>query len=201
MCRRSRNGVIVKVLIVVAHPQRDSFTTALAERFAEGIATSGHDAEIADLYGEGFDPVVSGPELEGWQRGLIVPEITAWQERIKSCDGLVLAYPVWWSTPPAILCGWLQRVLTQGFAFRHVAGRTEGLLKQRAQMLVNVGSHQRADVDLATLYLEPMLGVLRYCGMEIQPTQANWGVYANAAPEPLREYLDQAFENGKRFFA
>jgi len=191
----------LKVLIVTAHPQRDSFTQALAQRFAEGIVASGHEAEIADLYGEGFDPLVSAPELEGWQEGKVSPEIRAHQERIKSNDGLVLAYPVWWSTPPAILSGWLQRVLTQGFAFQHVDSRTEGQLKLRAQMLVNIGSRQRNDVDLATLYLEPMLGVLSYCGMKILPTQANWGVYANADPATLRAHLELAYENGKRFFA
>lgn len=191
----------MKVLIVIAHPQRGSFTMALAERFSEGVAAAGHEAEIADLYGEGFDPLVSAPELDGWLEGKILPEIRAYQERIKSNDGLVLAYPVWWSTPPAILSGWLQRVLTQGFAFKHVGGRTEGMLKLRAQMLVNVGSRQRDDVDLAAMYLEPMLGVLSYCGMNILPTQANWGVYANADPATLRTHLDLAFENGKRFFA
>lgn len=191
----------MKALIVTAHPQPDSFTQALAQRFAEGVNASGHDVEIADLYGEGFDPVVSVQELEAWQEGQISPEIRAWQERIKSSDGLVLAYPVWWGTPPAILSGWLQRVLTLGFAFQHIDGRTVGQLQMRAQMLVNVGSRQREDVDLATLYLEPMLGVLGYCGMTILPTQANWGVYAGAAPASLRGHLDQAFENGLRFFA
>jgi len=191
----------LKVLIVTAHPQQDSFTQTLAQRFAEGVNASGHEVEIADLYGEGFDPVVSIQELEGWKEGQVSPEIRAWQERIKSNDALVLAYPVWWSTPPAILSGWLQRVLTLGFAFQHIAGRTEGLLKLRAQMLVNVGSRQREDVDLATLYLEPMLGVLTYCGMEIRPTQANWGVYAGADPALLHAHLDRAFENGMQFFA
>jgi NAD(P)H dehydrogenase (quinone) len=191
----------LKALIVTAHPQQGSFTQALAQRFADGVVASGHMAEIANLYEEGFDPVVSIQELEGWQQGHVSPEIRAWQERIGSSDGLLLAYPVWWSTPPAILSGWLQRVLTQGFAFRHVGGRTEGQLKLRAQILVNVGSRQREDVDLATLYLEPMIGVLRYCGMEILPAQANWGVYAGADPAALRTLLETAFENGKRFFA
>ncbi len=190
----------MKALIITAHPQQDSFTRALTGQFIAGLNASGHEAEVADLYGEGFNPVVSVAEMTGWQKGLVSPEIRAEQERVRSCDGMVLSYPVWWSTPPAILTGWLQRVLTQDFAFRHVAGRTEGQLKLRAQMLVNVGSKQRQDVDLATLYLEPMLGVLRYCGMDILPTQANWGVYPQADRAMLQAYIEQAFENGKRFF-
>lgn len=191
----------MKVLIVTAHPQQDSFTQALAHSFARGVEASGHMAETANLYEEGFNPIVSVQEMQGWQQGKISPDIRAEQERIRSCDGLVLSYPVWWSTPPAILTGWLQRVLTQGFAFQHAGARTEGQLKLRAQMLVNVGSKQRQDVDLATLYLEPMLGVLSYCGMEILPTQANWGVYPQADRAALEAYIEQAFENGKRFFA
>lgn len=191
----------MKVLIVTAHPQRDSFTQALTEQFIAGVTESGHDTEVADLYGEGFNPVVSVTEMNDWQRGQVSPEIRAEQERIRSSDGLVLSYPVWWSTPPAILTGWLQRAFTQDFAFRHEGGRTEGQLKHRAQMLVNIGSRQRQDVDLATLYLEPMLGVLSYCGMQILPTQANWGVYPKADRTTLEAYIEQAFENGKRFFA
>lgn len=191
----------MKALIVTAHPQQDSFTQALVARFSAGLNAGGHEVEIADLYAEGFDPVVSAPEMNGWRDGQISPEIQAQQHRLKDSDGLVLAYPVWWSAPPAILTGWLQRVLTQEFAFRHSGGRTEGLLKMRAQLLVNVGSRQRQDVDLAAQYLEPMIGVLNYCGMNILPAQANWGIYEKAPPAVLQACLELAHENGKRFFA
>ncbi|MBZ0105292.1 MAG: NAD(P)H-dependent oxidoreductase [Sulfuricella denitrificans] len=191
----------MKALIVTAHPQQDSFTWALTEQFVAGVIASGHEVEVADLYSEGFNPVVSIAEMAGWQSGLVSPEIRAEQERIRNCDGLILSYPVWWSTPPAILSGWLQRVLTLGFAFKHVGGRTEGQLKVRAQMLVNIGSRQRQDVDLAKLYLEPMIGVLHYCGMNVLPSQANWGVYPQADRDTLQAYIDQAYENGKRFFS
>ncbi|MDP2829377.1 MAG: NAD(P)H-dependent oxidoreductase [Sulfuricellaceae bacterium] len=191
----------MKVLIVTAHPRQDSFTQALAERFAQGIAAAGHEAEIANLYHEGFNPVVSIQEMDDWNAQHISPTIQAEQARLQSRDGLVLAYPVWWGTPPAMLTGWMQRVFTLGFAFAHNGGRTEGRLKIPAQLLVNVGSKQREDIDLATLYLEPILGVLRYCGMDTHPTQANWGIYANTDPATLGAVLDEAFENGKRFFA
>lgn len=190
----------MKALIVTAHPQPDSFTQALARRFADGIVASGHEAEIANLYEEGFNPVVSLPELEGWHQDSISAEIRAWQERICNNDGLVLVYPVWWGTPPAILSGWLQRVFTRGFAFVHTGGNTIGQIRLRAQMLVNIGSRKREDIDLATLYIEPLLGVLRYCGMETLPTQSNWGVYPGADQIVLSGHMEAAFENGKRFF-
>ncbi len=191
----------MKVLIITAHPKQDSFTQALAERFAQGIAAAGHEAEMANLYGEGFDPVISIQEMDDWNAQRISPSIQAEQARLQGKDGLVLAYPVWWGTPPAMLTGWMQRVFTLGFAFAHNGGKTEGQLKMPAQLLINVGSKQREDIDLATLYLEPILGVLRYCGMNTRPTQANWGIYANTDPAALAAVLDEAFENGKHFFA
>ena len=191
----------MKALVVTAHPQRNSFTQALAGRFCAGLAAGGHEAELADLYDENFNPTVSPEEMDSWEGGAVSPEIVAQQQRLKESQGLVLAYPVWWSTPPAILTGWMQRVFTRGFAFRHVGGRTEGLLRMRAQLLVNVGSRQRDDVDLPTLYLEPLLGVLSYCGMEVLPAQANWGVYPQAPREALQAHLDLAYENGARFFS
>lgn len=191
----------MKALIVVAHPRHDSFTHALAQRFAEGVEAAGHDAEFAGLYQEGFDPLVSVQELDGWREKQIPPEVRAWQERIRGSDGLVLAYPVWWSTPPAILSGWLQRVFTQDFAFSQAGGRAEGLLRLRAQLLVSIGSRQREDIDLAAHYLEPMQGVLSYCGMTLLPAQANWGVHPQAEKTALEAHVEQAFENGKRFFA
>lgn len=191
----------MKVLIVTAHPVAESFTLARARRFADGLAAAGHEAEIANLYEEGFDPAVSAEELKKWQEGEVAPEVAAYQARIREADGLVLVYPVWWGTPPAVLAGWLHRVLSRGFAFRHVNGRTEGQLRKRAQVLVNVGSQKREDVDLESLYVEPMHSALRYSGMEVLPAQTCWGVYAKADPAQLRPCLDATYELGLKFFA
>jgi NAD(P)H dehydrogenase (quinone) len=189
----------VKVLIVVAHPMSESFTLARVRRFADGVAAAGHEAEVANLYEEGFDPVVSVQEMALWRQGEVPPEVRAYQERLRQSDALVLAYPVWWNMPPAILAGWLQRVLTTGFAFRHEGGRTEGLLRMRAQLLVSVGTQGRDDVDLQTLYFEPLHGVLRYSGMDVLPPDICWGVHPKSDAALLQRYLEATYHHGCNF--
>lgn len=189
----------MKVLVVVAHPLKESFTLARVGRFVEGVAAAGHEAEVADLYAEGFEPVVSVQEMALWQRGEVPPEVRAYQERLKGSDALVLAYPVWWNMPPAMLAGWLQRVLTTGFAFRHGGGRTEGLLKMRAQLLVCIGSQEKDDMQ--ALCVEPLHGVLRYSGMDVMPPEICWGVHPKSDPAALRQCLEATYRHGMQFFA
>ena len=184
----------MKIQLVVAHPRKTSFTYMLAQRHAEGMAESGHQIDWLDLYQERFDPVL------GEQESSATPsEILAYQERLNACDGLVLAYPVWWSTPPAILVGWLQRVLSEDFAFGAREGRTRGLLPHYAQLLVSVGSQNRGAAHLEQLYIAPMHSVLRYCGMQVLEPLVCWGVYAGAPASRLHDYLAAARRAGAEF--
>lgn len=175
--------------MLVAHPRADSFTHALAARFCAGLHAGGHTADTLDLYREGFEPAVTAAELDRE----LPPLVRAHQGRLAGADGLALVYPLWWAGPPALLQGWLQRVLTQDFAFVPGAG---GCLRQRVQLIVNVGSR---DATQYGRYIEPMLGVLAYCGITDVRVQANWGIYAGAEKGLLGRYLDQAEAAGRAF--
>lgn len=174
---------------MVAHPRAHSFTHAAAARFCAGLRAGGHAPDLLDLYAEGFEPAVTAAELDREPP----PPIRAQQARLAAADGLALVYPLWWASPPALLQGWLQRVLTEGFAFLPGAG---GCLRQRAQLIVNVGSR---DATQYGRYIEPMLGVLAYCGLTDVRVQANWGVYAGADKALLGRYLDRAEAAGRDF--
>lgn len=175
--------------MVVAHPRAQSFTHAAAARLCAGLCAGGHAPDLLDLYAEGFEPAVTAAELDRE----LPPLVRAQQARLALADGLALVYPLWWASPPAVLQGWLQRVLTQGFAFHPGAG---GCLRQRAQLIVNVGSR---DATQYGRYIEPMLGVLAYCGLTDVRVQANWGVYTGAEKDLLERYLDQAEAAGRDF--
>lgn len=179
----------MRVLVVIAHPRAQSFTHATAARFCAGLRAAGHVPDVLDLYAEDFDPRVTVAELDS----VLPPPVRQHQARLAASDGLALIYPLWWAGPPALLQGWLQRVLTQGFAFAPGAG---GQLRQRGQLLVNVGSR---DAGQYGRYIEPMLGVLAYCGMQDVRVQANWGVYTGAEPGTLESYLTQAESAGLNF--
>ena len=179
----------MRVLVVVAHPRAQSFTQASAARFCAGLVAGGHTPDVLDLYREHFDPALTAAELDRE----LPPLVRAHQARLTMAGGLALVYPLWWAAPPALLQGWLQRVLTQEFAFVPGAG---GRLRQRAQLIVNIGSR---DAMLYARYVEPMLGVLAYCGIERARAQANWGVYAGADEAILQHYLAQAEAAGREF--
>ncbi|MTH47115.1 NAD(P)H-dependent oxidoreductase [Intestinirhabdus alba] len=107
-------------LIVVSHPLGSSLTHGAAAAVAQGIAESNpaHTAEIVDLTREGFDPVFTAADIAAFQRiGEIPPDVAAEQARIARADALVLVFPVYWWTMPALLKGWIDRVFINGWAY------------------------------------------------------------------------------------
>ncbi|MDO7904809.1 NAD(P)H oxidoreductase [Paenibacillus sp. JX-17] len=109
----------MKVLIVVSHPRKDSLTFKVADRFAQGLAEAGHDYEILDLHGIGFDPVLKGedePDFSAAEQ-LFSPEVEMEIRRLKENDALTFIFPVWWWYLPAMLKGYIDRVWNNGFAY------------------------------------------------------------------------------------
>jgi NAD(P)H dehydrogenase (quinone) len=116
------------VLLVFAHPRHASFTFELAEAFAAGLVEAGHTVEWADLYREGFDPLLSDAQFgleTALDPGARRPaDVEAEQARLDRAEGLVFIYPFWWSDVPAILKGWFDRVWTYGYAYAYEADRS-----------------------------------------------------------------------------
>ena len=112
-------------LIVVAHPDPGSLTHAVADPAAAGLAASGTGVEFADLAAEGFDPRQTARDLAvHLQTATPADDVLAEQARIDRADRLVLVYPVYWWSFPALLKGWIDRVFTNGWAY--ASGGTGG---------------------------------------------------------------------------
>ncbi|GAB2715965.1 NAD(P)H oxidoreductase [Paenibacillus thermoaerophilus] len=135
----------MKVLTIVSHPRRESLTFSIADRFVQGLADAGHEVEIADLYGEEFDPRVFEKDEPDWDdpRKRYSARVQAEIERLKRNDGLAFIFPVWWYSLPAMTKGYIDRTWNYGFAYggsrlphRKVlwiplVGETEASLKKR----------------------------------------------------------------------
>ncbi|MDD1041375.1 NAD(P)H-dependent oxidoreductase, partial [Pseudomonas sp. TNT2022 ID609] len=94
-------------LVVVAHHDPSSLTHSLAAKLAEGLAHNGHKAEVVDLFAEGFNPLF-GPADHAVHHGAAAPaDVLAEQARIDRSDALMLVYPVYWWSMPALLKGWI----------------------------------------------------------------------------------------------
>jgi len=109
----------MKVLIVVAHPRKDSLTMSIAKRLISGIEASGNKYELLDLYKEKFNPVLTSPDEPDWNKPdkIYSDEVIREMQRIESSDALVFVFPVWWYSVPAIMKGYLDRVWNFGFAY------------------------------------------------------------------------------------
>lgn len=109
----------MRVLVIHSHPIVDSFSGALRDAASEGAQAAGHDVRVLDLGAMNFDPVMSADELRGYKAIMSATsdDLTMHIDAVKWADVLVFVYPTWWSTLPAQLKGWLERVMRPGVAF------------------------------------------------------------------------------------
>lgn len=99
-------------------PHRRSFSAALLHAALAGLHDSGHTTDLFDLQADGFNPVMSAAELAAWRRGEVLdPLVRDYQERLAAADHLVFLFPIWWESMPASTKGFLDKTLTEGFAY------------------------------------------------------------------------------------
>jgi NAD(P)H dehydrogenase (quinone) len=178
------------VLIVHAHPEPQSFNGALTRQAVATLTDLGHTVEVSDLYAMKFKAVADAddyanredPEYLRIDREQthahttheISADIAAEQEKITRADLLILQYPMWWFSMPAILKGWADRVFTRGFAYLPGRKYDTGMLAGKLAM-VSVTTGTSADtyepdgIDGALLdVLWPVHnGLLRYSGFDV----------------------------------
>lgn len=108
----------MRALVVLAHPLTDSLCAHLAETAIAMLTARGAEVDRLDLYAEEFAPALTAAE-RGLYYGTPQPDATiaALQARLAAADTLVLVFPTWWFSLPAILKGWFDRVWSPGFAF------------------------------------------------------------------------------------
>ena len=110
----------MRCLVVHAHPDPDSYSTALRTRAVAGLTAGGHEVEVIDLYGIGYDPCLTEAEhVDYFTIGADHPDpvVAAHIEQLLRAEALVFVYPTWWSGLPAILKGWLDRTFLPGVSF------------------------------------------------------------------------------------
>ena len=109
----------MNVLIVLAHPRRDSLAGQVADAVASSLAEAGHRPEIADLYREGFDPVLMPPDEPDWdtEDKVYSEAVTREMARVNRNQAIVLVFPIWWWSFPAMMKGWIDRVWNKDYAY------------------------------------------------------------------------------------
>ena len=133
----------MKISVILAHPDKESFNHAIALTVVETLNKNGHKVVFHDLYEERFDPVLPVDEIP---KDIFLPnDIGAHCREITEAEGIIIIHPNWWGQPPAILKGWVDRVIRPGVAYEFIGedkgeGIPNGLLKARTAIVFNTSN-------------------------------------------------------------
>ena len=104
--------------VIFAHPWHGSFNKAILDSVTKKFEEMKESYTIIDLHKDNFDPVMREEDLKLYSEGKFNdPLVGKYQEILKKSDGLVFIFPIWWSTMPAILKGFLDKVFLLNFAY------------------------------------------------------------------------------------
>lgn len=200
----SAAAALNRTLIVLAHPEPQSFCAELARRAATRLQSC-CEVRSLNLYAEGFDPVIRPvhfpdrvqrerfePMVEQAQQAAmsaVTPDVAEHQALLTWCDRLVLVFPLWWWSMPAILKGWVDRVLSTDFAYgaRDLSGR---------RAMICTTAETKAERFAPTDGNNPLhhieRGILKFCGFEVAPSFVAPDIYS--ATDAQRRDLLSMFE-------
>jgi len=109
----------MRVLVILAHPEPESFGHAVLDAARDGLLRAGHDVTVLDLYALDYPGGLSREEWRAYDTPTPVldPLVAEHGELVRCADALVFVYPTWWSSMPAIMKSWLERTMVMGLAF------------------------------------------------------------------------------------
>jgi putative NADPH-quinone reductase len=189
----------VNVLVVVAHPDPRSFNHALADAAVRAARARGHDVVVHDLHAERFDPILPRDEFA---KGAPLPAAIARHcAELAAADGIVIVHPNWWGQPPAILKGWIDRVVRPGVAYEFQEGDggegvPVGLLRARTAVVLNTSNTPAARERDA--FGDPLEAIWKRCVFDLcgvhDVRRRTYGVVVTSTPEERAAWLAEAAE-------
>lgn len=158
---------MARLLVICGHPASDSFVAALCREYAEGARGAGHDVRQLALGEIVFDPILRGRGRET----PLEPDLLAAQDSIRWCQHLVIGYPTWWGSMPALLKGFIDRAIEPGFGYKYREGLPfwDRLLAGRsARVIVTMDAPSVYDllVYWASSRRTMTHPILRFCGFK-----------------------------------
>lgn len=195
----------MKITVILAHPDEGSLNHAIAETAVNTLNKNGHEVAFHDLYQEEFPPVLPAREIP---RDVSLPQIiSGYCEEISDADGIIIIHPNWWGQPPAILKGWVDRILRPGVAYTFAEGDSGdseliGLLKASVVLIFNT-SNTPVEREL-TMYGDPLETLWKNnmfisCGVK-SFYRINFGVIVTSSLEQRTKWLEEVGEITEQHF-
>jgi len=194
----------MKISIILAHPDLGSFNHAIANMASDALRRNGHEIILHDLCREQFPPLLSAAELQ--KNANLDPVVVRHCKEIASADGIIVVHPNWWGMPPAILKGWIDRVLRPGVAYRFVEGDKGegvpvGLLKAKAAIVFNTAN--TPDEREKEVFGDPLETLWKNCVFDLcgvkNVQRRTFTVVITSTPEQRVAWLDEVRKMVERF--
>ncbi len=189
----------MNILVIIGHPDPESYCSALAHAYMEGAKGKAAQIRTIDLSQISFDPNLK----YGYRkRTELEDDLKEAQELIRWADHLVIVYPTWWGTMPAILKGFFDRVLLPGFAYKYREGSSLW-----DKLLTGKTAHVIVTMDTPSWYnrliywqaghLVMKRNILKFCGIKPVKVTEISGVNASAE-EQRKKWLTKVKQLGER---
>jgi len=195
----------MKISVILAHPHTGSFNHAIADTAINVLRENGHDVRFHDLYEERFDPLLQAGEIP--KDAGLSPEIEQHCREIAEADGIIIVHPNWWGQPPAILKGWVDRVIRPGVAYEFVDGDggegvPRGLLRARSAIVFNTSNteterekHVFGD-PLEAIWKKCIFGL---CGVE-KVHRRMFNIIVVSSDEQRKEWLEEVQQTVNEYY-
>lgn len=205
----------MKVLIVYAHSQQESFNSALLQTAVATLGAEGHEVRVSDLYAMNFNPVASDKDFkerrfaghmqyDREQKHAVAThgfsdDIQAEIDKVLWCDLLILQFPLWWFSVPAIMKGWFDRVFANGLMYGQLGRFNHGGLKgRRAMVSTTTGCYPDMVAAGGIMgHLDAILwhlnyGTLSYVGFDVLAPYVTWSARYSSQAELEMHLCDYA---------
>lgn len=160
----------MKATIVFAQPGNNSFAHEILHKVTASLDKAGISYNLRDLYKLNFNPVLTTADMQRITEGNVTDDIGEEQHIVTDADLLVMVYPIWWWSQPAILKGWIDRVFTNNFAFRYEANGPVGLLTNKQAVVLTCTNESDAELrqnGFDTLIKKQIVdGILSFSGFK-----------------------------------
>jgi NAD(P)H dehydrogenase (quinone) len=195
----------MNVSVLLAHPDAGSFNHAIARTAVEELTRNGHAVFFHDLYAERFDPILPAYEIP--KDAPLPPDIETHCREMAEASGIIVVHPNWWGQPPAIMKGWIDRVIRPGRAYRFEEGDKGegvpvGLLTGKSAMIFNTAntpSEREMEVfgdPLETLWKDAVFGLCGITGFH----REMFAVVVTSTAEERQAWLAKVRKAVKAFF-
>jgi NAD(P)H dehydrogenase (quinone) len=195
----------MRISVILAHPDKASLNHSIASHIVKQLEENGHNVFFHDLYAEKFDPILLNAEVP---EDTVLPlTVKTHCEEVRSADGIVIIHPNWWGQPPAVLKGWIDRVIRPGVAYEFLEGDSgegipRGLLTAKAAIVFNT-SNTGAKREEQT-FGDPLETIWRNCVFGLCGVNAfyrrTFRVVVTSTDSERRQWLEEVRVTIDRFF-